>query len=159
MTESTLNKEIGQRIKKLRKQQKMTLKEIGAHVGISESTAKRYEDGSIKKISIDIVKKFAVALECPPAYLMGWEDARRPEPSAAEDDDLPPLNARDEREIAKRLEELLVGRDERNGYAAMGGTVDDEEEDRELLKSSLLTALRLAKRMTKQKFTPKKYRK
>ena len=49
MTESTLNKEIGQRIKNLRKQQKMTLKEIGAHVGISESTAKRYEDGSIKK--------------------------------------------------------------------------------------------------------------
>ena len=85
MTESTLNKEIGQRIKNLRKQQKMTLKEIGAHVGISESTAKRYEDGSIKKISIDIVKKFAVALECPPAYLMGWEDARRPEPSATKD--------------------------------------------------------------------------
>ena len=74
------------------------------------------------------------------------------------EDDLPPLTYKDEREIARDLEKMLADMDDKNGMAAVGGTVDDAE-DRELLKASLLTSMRLAKQIAKKKFTPKKYRK
>ena len=65
--------QLGQRIKESRLSQKMTLKTLGHIIGLSESTTKRYEDGQIKSVSIDVIKRFAVALEVAPAYLMGWD--------------------------------------------------------------------------------------
>ena len=65
--------QLGQRIKESRLSQKMTLKTLGHIIGLSESTTKRYEDGQIKSVSIDVIKRFAVALEVAPAYLLGWE--------------------------------------------------------------------------------------
>lgn len=70
---------------------------------------------------------------------------------------LPSLTAKDEREIAKDLESMLNSLDVENGMAAYNDPED--EEDRELLKASLLTSMRLAKQIAKKKFTPKKYRK
>lgn len=78
--------------------------------------------------------------------------------STNEASNLPPLTPKDEREIARDLENMINSLDDKNAMAAMGGTVDDEE-DRELLKASLLTSMRLAKQIAKKKFTPKKYRK
>ena len=69
-------------------------------------------------------------------------------------DDLPALTQRDERQIAKDLEDMLHSL---KGSAAMGELED--EEDMELLKASLLQAMTLSKRIAKKKFTPKKYRK
>lgn len=75
MNETLYNQQIGLRIKESRLMRKMTLKTLGSKVGLSESTTKRYEDGQIKSVSIEIVKRFAVALEVPPAYLMGWDNS------------------------------------------------------------------------------------
>ena len=69
-------------------------------------------------------------------------------------DNLPELTQRDERQIAKDLEDMLHSL---KGSAAMGELED--EEDMELLKASLLQAMTLSKRIAKKKFTPKKYRK
>lgn len=71
------------------------------------------------------------------------------------------FSAKDERDIQKELQKMIEGLGSQNGYAAFdGGTIDDmDEEDRELLIASLENSLRLAKRLAKQKFTPKKYRK
>ena len=79
--------------------------------------------------------------------------------SSSNDDtraDLPPLTPRDERDIAKDLEKMLA---ELDTSAAFGGNLTPDGEDLELLKSSLTQAMTLAKRVAKQKFTPKKYRK
>jgi gamma-glutamylcysteine synthetase len=73
------------------------------------------------------------------------------------DNDFPTLTPKDEREIAKDLEAMLNSLDNKNGMAAYNDPED--EEDRELLKASLLTSMRLAKQIAKKKFTPKKYRK
>lgn len=62
---------IGQRIKKARLTNKMTLKTLGAKVGLSESTAKRYEDGDIKTVSVNVINRFAIALEVSPQYFLG----------------------------------------------------------------------------------------
>ena len=73
MERSEFNKLLGNRIRDARKAKNITLLELGKLVGISESTVKRYEDGSIKSVSIDILKKFSTALNVQPADLMGWE--------------------------------------------------------------------------------------
>lgn len=77
MDESQYNRRVGSRIKEMRKSRKMTLKELGEHIGLSESNTKRYEDGQIKTVGIDIIKKIALALDVPASYLTGWEDIPR----------------------------------------------------------------------------------
>ena len=67
------------------------------------------------------------------------------------------LTPRDERQIAEDLERMIADLDTQNALAAMGGTVE-EQEDRELLKASLLTSMRLAKKLAKEKYTPNKYK-
>lgn len=158
MTEAQYNRLVGSRIRAARKEKNMTLKELGNLVGLSESTTQRYERGQIKSIDINIAKKFADALHVPAESLLGWERpiSSKKEPSAAEA--LPPLSPRDERQIARDLEKMLADLDDKNDLAAVGGTVEDAE-DRELLRASLLTSMRLAKQIAKKKFTPKKYRK
>lgn len=161
MTEAQYNRLVGSRIRAARKEKNMTLKELGNLVGLSESTTQRYERGQIKSIDINIAKKFADALHVPAETLLGWErpisNISSPNvPSAAEE--LPPLTPRDERQIARDLEKMLADLDDKNDLAAVGGTVEDAE-DRELLRASLLTSMRLAKQIAKKKFTPKKYRK
>ncbi|MFV9511834.1 helix-turn-helix domain-containing protein [Tepidibacillus sp. LV47] len=76
-------------------------------------------------------------------------------------DNLPALTEKDERDIQKELENLIKGLKTGNGFAAFGGMdiVELDEEDRELLIASLENSLRLAKRIAKEKFTPKKHRK
>lgn len=158
MTEAQYNRLVGSRIRAARKEKNMTLKELGNLVGLSESTTQRYERGQIKSIDINIAKKFADALHVPAESLLGWERpiSSKKETSAAEA--LPPLSPRDERQIARDLEKMLADLDDKNDLAALGGTVEDAE-DRELLRASLLTSMRLAKQIAKKKFTPKKYRK
>lgn len=162
MDKEQYNKLVGARIHSERQNKHLTLKELGTLVGISESTMQRYEKGKIKSIDIDMIKRFAKALNIPAENLMGWtqnfeessKKVNREEPM----DDLPPLTYKDEREIARDLEKMLADMDDKNALAATGGTVDDAE-DRELLRASLLTSMQLAKRIAKKKFTPKKYRK
>lgn len=67
------------------------------------------------------------------------------------------LNPRDERDIAKRLDNTLSDlEDTQSALMFYGEPLDDET--RELLKASLENSIRIAKINAKQKFTPKKYR-
>lgn len=68
------NKELGKRLKKSRFELDLTLKELGKMVNLHESTIKRYEDGEIKTLDIEKIKKFSKALKVSPVYLLGWED-------------------------------------------------------------------------------------
>lgn len=70
------------------------------------------------------------------------------------------LTTKDERDIQRELERMIEGLESNSSYAAFdGGSLEDmDEEDRELLVASLENSLRLAKRLAKQKYTPKKYR-
>lgn len=70
----------------------------------------------------------------------------------------PELTKKDEKDIAKRLENALSDlEDSQNALMFSGEPLDDET--RELLKASLENSLKIAKINAKQKFTPKKYRK
>lgn len=69
-----INKQIGLKIRTIRKNSKLTLSELGQKVQLDESVVRRYEIGEIKNVSIDIIIKFATALHTTPTYLIGWED-------------------------------------------------------------------------------------
>nr|DAL12392.1 MAG TPA_asm: helix-turn-helix domain protein [Caudoviricetes sp.] len=139
-----------ERIKERRLKLEMSYQDLSDATGISKSTLQRYETGYIKKVPINQIEILAKALHTTPSYLMGWDNTVTEAPSVT-------LTPRDERQIAADLEKMLADLDSKNAMAAMGGTVEDDE-DRELLKASLQATMRLAKKIAKEKYTPKKYR-
>ncbi len=64
---------MGDRIKRLRSENNMTLEELGNRVGVGKSTVRKWENGIIANMRRDKIAKLAVALGVTPAYLMGWE--------------------------------------------------------------------------------------
>ncbi len=73
---------ISERIKRLRKERKMTLEALADAVGTSKQTIHRYESGTISNIPHDKIEALARALGTSPADLMGWEKK----------EELPPYN-------------------------------------------------------------------
>lgn len=67
------------------------------------------------------------------------------------------LSKKDEKDIARKLDETLKQLSSNGGLMFDGEALDDET--KELLKISLENAIRTAKVTAKKKFTPKKYKK
>ena len=126
--------------------------ELSRLSGIGKSAISQYLSGKVTPKQ-DKIYKLAQVLKVNESWLMGYDVPMEPSPAPASDD-LPVLTQRDERQIAKDLEDMLHSL---KGSAAMGELED--EEDMELLKASLLQAMTLSKRIAKKKCTPKKYRK
>lgn len=69
------------RIKKLRIQRGLTLKEVAKYLGISEATAQRYEnENGIKTIPYEALEKYANLFGVSPSYFMGWNDGQKGSP-------------------------------------------------------------------------------
>ena len=135
------------RLKKLCDEQGISVNTLEEKIGLGKNTLYSWK----KKIPtganlIKVAEYFDVTTD----YLLGRTDNKR----------YYDLNEKDERDIQKELSKMIEGLNDKSGYAAFDGqTLDDlDEEDRELLIASLENSLRLAKRIAKQKFTPKKYR-
>ena len=133
------------RLKELRENRNLTQAELAKLLKVSPSAIGMYEQGRRDPDSTTL-KKLSVIFNVSVDYLL---DNQPPQ-----NDSLPALTPKDERQIAKDLESIV---DSLNGAAAMSNDPDDEE-DREMLKAALLQAMTLSKRIAKKKFTPKKYR-
>ncbi len=68
------DEEIGTKIKEARISKKLTQSELGAMLGVTESTVTRWENGAIKNIKRDMLQKIAETLDIPPFPLMGFKD-------------------------------------------------------------------------------------
>lgn len=66
---------IANKIRELRKKNKLTLDEVAEAVGTSKQTIHRYENGVISNIPHDKIEKLAEILSVSPSILMGWEDS------------------------------------------------------------------------------------
>lgn len=66
--------DVGNRIKKRRKQLHMSAEQLAAKIGRSPATMYRYEKGEIDKVDAAVLLPIADALLTTPAYLMGWEE-------------------------------------------------------------------------------------
>lgn len=135
-----------ERIKILCDEKKVTFAEVERKTGISNGQIRRWDTSSPKSENIEKVADF---FDVSTDYLLGRTDNKN----------YFDLNEKDERDIQKELQKMIDGLNSGSFAASNGQTLDEmDEEDRELLISSLENSLRLAKRIAKQKFTPKKYR-
>lgn len=133
----------------------MSQQEMADFLGITRQGYGKYENGGSQP-SFEMLEVIADYFDVTTDYLLGRSDKKESDWNTK----LPELTERDEKDIAKDLEDMLNNLNTKDGYAAFDGrSMDDmDEEDVELLKASLENSLRMAKRMAKQKFTPKKYR-
>lgn len=129
-------------------------KAFSQKIGIPYTTLRSMLQRGIGNASVDNVIKVCKGLGITTDQL---ENMSKDEQHNSKE--LPQLNAKDQKDIEIELQKLIDGLSGQNGYAAFDGqTMEDmDKEDRELLIASLETSLKLAKRLAKQKFTPKKY--
>lgn len=144
-------------IKKLIKEQNSSMKAFAEKIDIPYTTLRSMLERGIGNATVDNVLKVCKGLGITTDQLEDMAAGKEMRPNES----LPRLSPKDERDIQKKLQEMIEGLNSKDGYAAFDGyDLDDmDEEDRELLIASLENSLRLAKRIAKQKFTPKKYRK
>ena len=76
--------EIGERIRRLRKDRHMTQEELAHMLGLHNSAKPKYEKGRVSNIKKATLLKMAEILEVSPSYLLGIEEyAVREEPETA----------------------------------------------------------------------------
>lgn len=127
---------------------RMTMKELGAVVGLAESTISQYETGK-RQPDNETLLKLGEYFNTSVDYLLG---------STRTNENAPTLTQKDERDIEKRLQNTIEELESlQDGLTFSGEALDDES--RELLAISLKNSLEIAKRAAKQKYTPKKYKK
>ena len=146
--------DFGEYLKSLRVKKGLTINQLSLYSGISSSQLSRIETGKRGIPKPPTIEKLAQALKIDYNELMkaaGYIDFNG--------EMLPPLTEKDEKDLERDLEKVLNGVDS-GSYANYGGlTLDDlDDEDRELLLASIENSMKLAKRLAKKKFTPKKYR-
>jgi len=129
----------------------LTQKDVADYVGVSEATVSRWESGHIDNMRRDRIAKLAKVLQISPLVIMGVDEPTPPAPQKS--DGLPELNARDERDIERDLEDML------HSVAQADYKAPGDEEDTEALRAALRVAMIQAKRTAKKKYTPRKCRK
>lgn len=118
---------------------------VAEELGFKKSAVTKWKQGSIPT---DANKnKIAQYFNISVAELLGDEQK-----------ETPALTEKDERDISKMLQKALNALEEQqDGIMFDGEPIDDAT--RELLEISLRNSMEMGKKIAKQKFTPKKYRK
>ena len=62
------------RIKELRENTDVTLKDMAKIIGVSEATVQRYESGKIHELPYKVIIAYAEKFHVYPSYIMGWAD-------------------------------------------------------------------------------------
>jgi len=72
---------LNENIKRLRTECGLTQEEVGKQISVSKQTVQRYESGEIPNVPYDKIEMLAKIFGCSRAYLMGWEDEKKRNPS------------------------------------------------------------------------------
>ena len=140
------------RIRNLCSEKDITVKYLEQRIGLSESTISKWG----KSIpSADKLDKVAEYFDVSIQYLLGKTDKRGHYCDPANTIYDPRLSARDQKDIAKKLEELENDLADYDATLMLSGEIMDDE-TRELLKASLANVVVIAKLKAKEKFNPNK---
>lgn len=169
---------LGQRLAALRNYKRLTQEQVAEAIGVKRARYNAWENGisnpdHTKLAALarfhGVTVDFLLGLPHPEGVLMlsddmyadGYTDESFFEDLQKElERKLKPktvLTSKEERDIVKDLERIMADLESNQALAFHGEPIDEEE--MELLRSSLEQSLRLAKMMAKKKFTPKKHRK
>ena len=162
---------LGKNIKDLRTSLNMTLADVAEKTGVSRQTIQRYESGVISNIPAQRLQALASALGTTPDYLMGLSQFKTKEEMTKYFDDkfltpelveeanrpdgqvvgyVPGLSDKEEKDIQKKLDNILNQLDNETGLMFDGEVVDDETKEK--LRISLEMVMRGAKKEAKEKF-------
>lgn len=140
-----LRQQISENLKKYTSH--MTQSELSKLTGIPASTLSGYF-AMRSTPNVGTVQKIADALNLQKSDL----DPRFEDSSSTN------FSSHTERDIQKRLQSILDDMNSDAGLAFYNGDEEMDEETKELLKISLETSIRTAKKLAQEKFTPKKYK-
>jgi transcriptional regulator with XRE-family HTH domain len=136
---------IGERIRQKRKEKRMTQAELGSAVNVSSQVISNWERGYSDPSHIDVAQ-LAEILDCSTEFLHG----RKIESA------LPKNTGKDEKDIAKRMEEIRMDLTRQDGLSFDGEPMS--EEAIESLMEAMEHVVRQTQRINK-KYIPKKHRK
>ncbi len=132
----------------------VTAYRVAKDTGITQATLSRWKTGKVSP-SIETLQVLAEYFGVTIDYLMG--NTHADEQTPPETQKAPTLNKKDERDIAKTLEQLRETLENEEGLMFYGDPMSNEA------KESILAAMKLgvqaAKLKNKEKYTPKKYKK
>lgn len=140
---------LGDKVKTLRKSKKLTQQKLASIIGVSQSTIGMIE-GNKQGASNDTLLKLATALDTTIDYLLSNND------EIESNNDIE-LTSKDKNDIEKSLNETLDHLENQQGLMLSGNPVD--EDDWEFIKKAIKNGLEYAKKINKEKYTPKKYKK
>lgn len=138
---------IGNTIRELRKEKKMSQSELGKFIGVSQTTVTAWETGRAEPSST-FVSKLADLFNVSTDYLLGRSDSKK-EPYYE-------LTEKEKNDIAVQAEKLMDGIESGENLNFYGEPATEEQKERLLI--AIQTAMEMNKRKAKKKFTPKKYR-
>ena len=138
---------IGNTIRELRKEKKMSQSELGKFIGVSQTTVTAWETGRAEPSST-FVSKLADLFNVSTDYLLGRSDSKK-EPYYE-------LTEKEKNDIAVQAEKLMDGIESGENLNFYGEPATEEQ--KETLLIAIQTAMEMNKRKAKKKFTPKKYR-
>lgn len=131
------------KIRALANQRDMSLPQLELELGLGNGTISRWRSSSP---NTDKLQKIADYFNVSMDYLLGRETQNNGG-----------LSIKNQKDVAKNLNEILEQIDSDDGLMFDGAAFD--EETKEYLKNSISSSLITAKIMAKEKYTPKKYRK
>lgn len=139
------------RIRELRKKRNITMKQLGAELGLAESTISQYETGK-RSVDNETLLKLGDIFGVSVGYILGSErESMQSEKKA------PVLTEKDERDIAKEVERIMENL-ESSGDLMFDGVPMSAEAKRSM-SAAMQLGLEAARLKNKETYTPKKYRK
>lgn len=64
---------MGERIRTLRKQHRMSMEELGSKIGVGKSAILKYEKGEVENLPRSTIEKLAIIFGVSPSYLMCFD--------------------------------------------------------------------------------------
>ncbi|MGE8037807.1 helix-turn-helix domain-containing protein [Lysinibacillus sp. NPDC093692] len=136
---------LGERLKKARNDKNLTQMEVAKKLGVTNGALSGYER-NYRDPDTNMLKQMAELYEVSLDYLLGNKNININEPD---------LSKKDERDVAKRMDELREDLSSATGLLFNGEPMS--EEAKESLLEAMEFGIRLAKKNNK-KFIPNKYR-
>ncbi len=140
-----INMSIGKRIGDLRRKQHFTQDELATRIGISRAALSHYEKDR-RDPDYQTLQKIADYFDVSTDYLLGRSNQRNLDRSTKGYQ--APLNEKDERDIAKRLDEIKNDIEHTEGLAFDGEPLSDEA--KESFLEAMEYVVRQAKRINKK---------
>ena len=138
---------------KLLEEKGLTPYRVAKETGVTQATLSRWKTGKVNP-SLETLQILAEYFHVSIDYLTGKSSEEKEKVSNTQK--APALNKRDERDIKKKMEEMLDLFNSDEALMFDGEPLDDET--RQLLKDSYENQLRMTKALAKEKYTPNKYK-